>query len=123
MKKLILGLFLIVSSSSYVLANTIEIKNNLDQHDSFKVQYYTQTITQDEMINSEFTGSVEKESNKRILEGCYSQTITQYENSSGAYLYSVAGPRVSRPCSQGQIDGSTSTTYVHQVDPFADLWP
>ncbi|MCY1661026.1 hypothetical protein [Chryseobacterium sp. SL1] len=57
------------------------------------------------------------------LFGCFAQTITQYENSNGEYVRSVAGPRVAAPCASGQIDGSTTTTYVHQLDPYADLWP
>ncbi len=67
--------------------------------------------------------TVEKVSDKEIFRGCYSQTITQYENSSGEYIYSVAGPRVASPCASGQIDGSTTTTYTHQIDPYWDLWP
>lgn len=68
------------------------------------------------------TPSVEKVPDTKLF-GCYSQTITQYENSSGEYIRSVAGPRVSSPCASGQIDGSTTTTYVHTLDPYADLWP
>ena len=48
MKKLILGLFLIVSSSSYVLANTIEIENDLDQHESSLANCYMQVIVNHE---------------------------------------------------------------------------
>jgi len=67
--------------------------------------------------------SVEKVSETKIFFGCYSQTITQFENSSGEYIYSVAGPRVSTPCAGGQMNGSTTTTYAHQIDPYWDLWP
>lgn len=41
MKKLISGLFLIISSSSHVLTDTIQTKNNLDQNESFKNQGYS----------------------------------------------------------------------------------
>ncbi len=44
MKKIILGLFLMVSSSSYVFANTIEIESDLDQQESFKGNCYMQVI-------------------------------------------------------------------------------
>lgn len=43
MKKLILGLFLIVSSSSYVLANTIEVEKD-DQQESFRKGCFMQVI-------------------------------------------------------------------------------
>lgn len=59
----------------------------------------------------------------KVFRGCYAQTITQYENSSGEYVRSVAGPRTSVPCASGQLEGSTTTTYVHTLDPYADLWP
>ncbi|WP_336691103.1 MULTISPECIES: hypothetical protein [unclassified Chryseobacterium] len=59
--------------------------------------------------------------NKKIY-GCYTQTITQYEDSQGNYVGSVAGPRVAAPCGEGQLEGSTKTTYVHQVHPLADIW-
>lgn len=48
MKKLILGLFLTVSSSAYVLANTIEIQKDLDQGESFKGTCYMQVIVNHE---------------------------------------------------------------------------
>lgn len=54
---------------------------------------------------------------------CYTQTITQYENRDGEYVRSVAGPRVSVECASGQLAGSTKTTYTHQLDPYADIWP
>lgn len=67
--------------------------------------------------------SVEQAPDTKLFRGCYAQTITQYENSAGEYVRSVAGPRTSVPCGAGQLDGSTSTTYVHTLDPYADLWP
>ena len=118
MKKLILGLFLIAGSSSYALAGTVEIKTNLDQSESSK-----KAFTQNETAKGEFNVSAFSEIYTQFFKGCYTQTITQYENSSGEYIYSVAGPRVSAPCGSGQIDGSTTTTYTHQVDPYWDLWP
>lgn len=69
------------------------------------------------------TPSVDKKSDKEIFRGCYTQTITQYENPRGEYIYSVVGPRVASPCAGGQLDGSTTTNYTHQIDPYWDLWP
>jgi len=69
--------------------------------------------------------SVENTNTSKILKfsTCYTQTITQYENSAGEYVRSVAGPRVSVECASGQLAGSTKTSYTHQLDPYADLWP
>ncbi|WP_027374880.1 hypothetical protein [Chryseobacterium sp. UNC8MFCol] len=64
-----------------------------------------------------------KKVNKKKLVGCFTQTITQYEDKQGNYVRSVAGPRVAAPCASGQLEGSTTTTYVHTLDPYIDLWP
>lgn len=67
--------------------------------------------------------AVVKMEETKVFKGCYTQTITQYENSAGEYVRSVAGPRTSVPCGSGQLDGSTTTNYVQALDPYADLWP
>lgn len=38
---------------------------------------------------------------------CYTQTVTQFENSKGEYLRSETGPRVAVDCAPGQLAGST----------------
>ncbi|WP_353150998.1 hypothetical protein [Chryseobacterium sp.] len=82
MKKLILGLFLIVGTSSYALAGTVEIDKDLEteQQETFKGN-------------------------------CYMQVIVNHENTCGQYLYSVASPKYSVNCQQGQAEGTTSTYY------------
>ncbi|WP_312336228.1 hypothetical protein [Sphingobacterium sp.] len=64
-----------------------------------------------------------KKVNKKKLAGCFTQTVTQYEDHQGNYISSSVGPRVAAPCASGQLEGSTTTTYVHQLHPYIDLWP
>ncbi len=64
--------------------------------------------------------------NEKKLAGCFTQTVTtvtQYEDHQGNYISSSVGSRVSAPCASGQLEGSTTTTYVHQLHPYIDLWP
>jgi len=48
MKKIVLGLFLTVSSSCYVLANTIEVENDLQEGKYLLSTCYTQVIVNHE---------------------------------------------------------------------------
>ncbi|NPA10071.1 MAG: hypothetical protein GXO46_13895 [Chlorobi bacterium] len=65
---------------------------------------------------------VKKVTAEKRLAGCFTQTVTQYEDLQGNYVSSSVGPRVSVECAQGQLEGSTQTTYVHQISPLAVYW-
>lgn len=41
---------------------------------------------------------------------CYTQTVTQYQNSKGEYVRSEVGLKVAVTCAPGQLEGSTTTT-------------
>lgn len=90
MKKLFLGLCLIVGSSSCVFANTIDIKNDEDH----------------------------KEDQKESLRAnCYMQVIVNHETVCGVYLYSSASPKYSVNCREEQAEGTTSTYYETRTEP------